>query len=360
MTSNVPPPREPSLRTIDSFSRRSSLVSNPDVFSDDYALEPIDSNLNLSLEDSIDPEDPFSNQYSNVVPYPALPPRLSQINRPTSTNKRPANGEASSSSSARDSSNVRTLSTSSRITIPRSQSPYTGPTAPSHPYAMYPQVTRASSIASMSTIRHQERPFVSTRGPEHPYSMYPQNTVTEDEDIGTQPIPLGYPGSGFSSSGGPSGSDVGDIVGLDGHIEQLPPYTRFDDNVVAKGDMREINGHSVAEIDTSSSERASLMPVNTRQSILRPSERMQLMEPVDSTELEEVSEEEARKEGWKEKAHRRVCGGIALWLLVLIVTLVILAGTLGGVIGGVVGRQQGSVEAMESSLVFLKHNVPFC
>lgn len=208
---------------------------------------------------------------------------------------------------------------------------------------MYPQITRASSIASESTIRPQERPFVPTGGPEHPYSLYPQNTVPEgdDDDIGTQPIPLGFPrlGINYPRSVGASGSDVGDIVGTDGHIEHLPPYTRYADNVVAKGDMADINRTSIAAPSRHSSEQTTLVAGGSA------SERLDIEEP---NEREILTSGEIKKETWKEKAHRRVCGGIALWLLILIIVMIVFAGVVGGLIGGIVGRRQGTDIALQS------------
>lgn len=323
------------------------MSSNPNVFSDDYALEPIDPRLDLTLEDPTQSEY-FPGDYnqprntSNITPYPAIPSRLSTLNRPNSISKRPLGNETGGT--LQDGAISRTLSTSSRFSYIHPQTPYSGPTQPSHPYALYPQITRASSIASASTIRPPENPFVPTGGPEHPYALY-QNTVPNDndEDIGTQPIPLGFPRLGLnntSSSGRPR-SDVGDIIGSDGHVESLPPYTRYADNVVAKGDMANINDTSSIAPSRRTSRRISQL--STLVPTQSPSENSD--EAREHSEREVLLDEELTKESWKDKAQKKVCGGITLWVLVLVIVAVMFAGVIGGVVGGVVGRQQGTEQA---------------
>ena len=219
-----------------SMARPTSLMiqTNPDVFSDDYA---IDRSPDLSPVDSIQHS---SEHLSLPHPHPrnSVPNQtLAPSTRPTSILKRPLQDVSStipnravSTISYAESSTQRTSSTSSRFSMPRSQSPYVGPTGPSHPYAMYPQVTRASSIASESTIRPMERAFVGHPRPEHPYSMYPQNTVPEEDN----PIPLGFPGLGAIYRTRRADDEVADIVGVDGHVEELPPYTRYAENMLPK------------------------------------------------------------------------------------------------------------------------------
>jgi len=163
--------------------------------------------------------------------------------------------------------------------------------------------------------------------------MYQQNTVPEEEDDSQLNIPLGFPSLGQSSQSGSnsSGDELGDIVGSDGHIEQLPPYSRYADNVIAKGDMARINPPS-ADISDASSSSAVTPP---------------LAESSSSIELTPIgpdvpSDEVARKEGLTQpKKSRRMCFGIPFWTFVIIVAIVIVAALLGGVIGGVVGTKKG-------------------
>jgi len=252
----------------------------------------------------------------------------------------------------------RNPSTSSRITIPRSQSPYDGPTAPSHPYEMYPQMTRVSSIASESTLRPgPETPFAPHPGPQHPYQMYAQNTVPEeDEDITTNGIPLGFPRTNFQPSNGGSSSDSGDIIGSDGHIESLPPYTRYADNTVAKGNMDDIMNRRRSTRSMRSMRSArSLRPVPTRSS--RPDTATAPPSDAASTTLlrptalfeEETEAQRARKEGyrtsWGEKLRKPTIAGMPLWGLIVITIMVVFSATVGGIVGGVIGNKQGAQRA---------------
>lgn len=218
---------------------------------------------------------------------------------------------------------------------------------------MHNQLTRSASIASQSTFRPgSETPFVfPRRGPEHPYELYTQNVSPEEDDITANGIPvLGFPRNFQSSSRGGSSADTGDIIGNDGHIEQLPPYTRYADNTVAKGDMNGFN--------TRRSSRASRAP--TTASAAASSSEPGLPSAADSTTLlrpqpleqfeEETVEQRARKEGWRttwrERAQNKTfIAGMPLWGLVSIVLIVIFSAIIGGVVGGVIGNRQGETRA---------------
>lgn len=323
-------------------SRRSSNErQNPNIFSDDYAIDPSDSSPDLSPIDSIDnrPEelnvDRTSNPRSNLREYlpPSLPSYRPSLNSSFPLDRKPdaeqpADSHRTTSTLSRSMADNR-LSTSSRFSIPRSQSPYRGPTAPSQPYGMYPQMTRASSIASESTIRPLERPLPNG-GPEHPYGMYTQNTVPEEDNAETN-VPMGFPVLGSNSSG----DEVGDIIGTDGHVEQLPPYSRYADNVIAKGDMARLEHEAVSPGQESGT--STLVPPAAATS-------------ASDVELTAVgagtsADEEARKEGFVKQKMRRTCCGLPLWAWIILFVVIVLAGVLGGVIGGVVGNQKGAQRA---------------
>ncbi|KAK6379212.1 hypothetical protein LTS17_006130 [Exophiala oligosperma] len=326
-------------------SRRSSNErQNPNIFSDDYAIDPSDSSPDLSPIDSIDnrPEelnvDRTSNPRSNLREYlpPSLPSYRPSLNSSFPLDRKPdaeqpADSHRTTSTLSRSMADNR-LSTSSRFSIPRSQSPYRGPTAPSQPYGMYPQMTRASSIASESTIRPLERPLPNG-GPEHPYGMYTQNTVPEEDNAETN-VPMGFPVLGSNSSG----DEVGDIIGTDGHVEQLPPYSRYADNVIAKGDMARLEHEAVSPGQESGT--STLVPPAAATS-------------ASDVELTAVgagtsADEEARKEGFVKQKMRRTCCGLPLWAWIILFVVIVLAGVLGGVIGGVVGNQKGAQRAAAS------------
>lgn len=140
-------------------------------------------------------------------------------------------------------------STASFATTSMSENPFE--TGPSHPYGMYPQHTmdRSSSIASASTGRG-DRPM-SVQRPAHPYAMYSQSGLDDETSsvrdmhaiTPTVPaiqtaMPVGFPGlnNGYHRVLGPDGEEQ-DIIGPDGHTEQLPPYSRYPDAGPTKASM---------------------------------------------------------------------------------------------------------------------------
>lgn len=327
-------------------SRRSSMpASNPNVFSDDYAIDPEDS---ISVRQSLDGRTEqlslsnrnHSPRSSREYTPPGLPgttignrPSISKRFIAAESSANPHRAVSTSSRSVADTR--RTLSTSSRFSMPRAQSPYRGPTAPSQPYGMYTQATRASSVISDATIRPLELPFIPSGGPEHPYSMFPQNT-TEDDDSAEMNIGLAFPGMGqpYHAGSSSSGNEMGDIVGRDGHVEQLPPYSRYADNVIAKGDMARIDPQT-SHVSEESNSR-SIIPVAEASG-----SDVELTAVGSGTAQDEV----ARKEGLKQKMRRRTCCGLPIWTVIIVGAIVVLAAVLGGVIGGVVGNQHGTHKA---------------
>lgn len=172
-----------------------------------------------------------------------------------------------------------------------------------------------------------EGPFVSQGGPEHPYAMY-QNTVPEEDDESSPSIPLAFPGATSSFQGSrSSGNDTGDIVGTDGHVETLPPYTRYADNSIAKGDMAEIDSPQTVVLETEST------PID------HPTDRS--TSELTPMGVEAVEDAEARKEGWRTRAKRRKCCGIPCWMALAVLAVVVIAAAAGGIIGGVIGNKQG-------------------
>jgi hypothetical protein len=168
--------------------------------------------------------------------------------------------------------------------------------------------------------------------------MYPQNTV-EEEDDDARPvptIPLGFPGMGQNYRGNQAaGQDLGDIVGSDGHIEQLPPYTRYADNTIAKAASDDVPAPVVATdiplspISLTSQTSDSDVQVNTAA----------------AREAGEPTAEYNEKSKMRKRLSRKVCWGISLCVWLLVVAVIVLAATLGGVIGGVIGNDRASDDA---------------
>lgn len=123
---------------------------------------------------------------------------------------------------------VRSASGSTDAAFVGAEMPYQEPAGPSHPYQTYAQgasLGRSMSAATASTIQVPERSYEGPNGPTHPYGMYPQNTVVESDTSSAQsaPVLVGFPGlnNSYRRRLGPDGEEVADIIGPDGHTEQL-------------------------------------------------------------------------------------------------------------------------------------------
>lgn len=325
-------------------------VPNPDIFSDDYALDPLDASASpspVSLTPPSElrpPVDVFSTPRASTETDRTLPDAPSISNRPNSLLKRPrveadvTPRRSVSAASNAESGTHRTSSTSSRFSIPRPQSPYAGASRPSHPYAMYPQVTRASSIASASTIRPAERSFIAPTGPEHPYSMYPQNTVPEDGDVQVPPtsITLGFPGLGqlYQQSSRSAGDDIADIVGVDGHVEELPPYTRYPEHGVPKDSNPQldsaVSGSDQNGADTPASPQSTPSPFSDSDVVLN----------VAAARTTGSDSDSSFKERWREKSRKKILCGLPLWCLLVLIAVMLLMGGIGGVIGAILANRE--------------------
>ena len=244
------------------------------------------------------------------------------------------------------------MSTISNFSIPRTQSPYQGATGPSHPYGMYPQdisLARSSSVATQSTLRVPERAYNGPSGPTHPYGMYHQDTAGEGEVSPIEPnepiIPVGFPGLGqqYRRRLGPDGEDADDIVGPDGHTEQLPPYTRYPDHVSRKGQISRPTSRPASIME----EQQALAPNdNSASANEADTERNGPQENVPLSPIPEHANESGsiREKGkWSARSKRKLCHGkLPVWAIcTLVFIVVLLAALLGGVIGRFVGHRSG-------------------
>ena len=377
-------PRRPSTSTLRASRERSpsSHSANSDIFSDDYALE--ETIIADGFRPNITPT--TNNASSSTRPSPPRPSRRTSQPRssidPAKEHLRSIDGphlqtrpnsftlrhdgrssrlprrapSMASSIDAHDTSNSRPVSSISNFSLPRRhQSLYRGATGPSHPYAMYPQDISSPRPTSVATTVHV--PESSLRGPSHPthpYGMYPQNTLIEpDVSPETSPglhFPVGFPGLGqqYQRRLGPDGEEADDIIGPDGHTEQLPPYTRYPHNTPRK--LRPSPSiQSLApepELDPISPENESsqtlinndvrALALSRDDSVEQPSpiHRANLVAP---TTADELGQNESSKEKWTRKSKKRLFGRLPYWAAILIIILlIVLAAVLGGVIGGAV------------------------
>jgi hypothetical protein len=245
--------------------------------------------------------------------------------------------------------------TTSSFIMSRTVSPFQGPSRPTHPYAMYPQGTGVPSpvLSVASTVRLPDRAFVGASGPAHPYGMYPQNTVPEGVDIGDSApvlsIPVGFPGLGqnYQRRLGPEGEEAGDIIGPDGHTEQLPPYTRYPDGIPPKGHIvgaGESNGSGAPYAGPGAPEYD---PSHSQISLGIPQSRLSVhsvMSDSSQARLNAVgtSESDSRgnlKEKLAERGKRRMCRDkIPLWWIAIAILLSILL--MGSIAAGLYTRHR--------------------
>jgi len=221
----------------------------------------------------------------------------------------------------------------------RSGTPLNGP---SHPYGMYPQtgVARTASVATSSTIRRPPSTPLPQSSPSHPYALYQQNSLpVSDDDSSVQPLPtiqIGFPGSNaeFHRQLGPDGEEQ-DIIGPDGHTEQLPPYSKYpNENEKAYVPM--------AVVPTSPT------PSHESQNVLvPPSERQPSHNDRSPSESEgsgttaAASEKSWKEKNWKERRKTRVCGVFPCWLVMVAFGCLTFVGVvLGGVIGGFLAKEK--------------------
>ena len=252
--------------------------------------------------------------------------------------------------------------------MPRTQSPYQGATGPSHPYGMYPQdigMTRTPSVATNSTVGMPERSYVRAHGPTHPYGMYSQNTVPEGDVspivVENPSIPVGFPGlaQNYQRRLGPEGEEAADIIGPDGHTEQLPPYTRYPDGIAPKPTPPAMTNTFMAPVNPETSQdtlQSTQSPLSATRS--NASEASGTRLNVAAADAANQSDESGSfKERWTEKGKRRMCHGkLPMWLVVVIVIVLVFAGALlGGIIGRVIGRrraeqsQQAPAQALQTT-----------
>ena len=394
------------------LSRQSTRSSIPNIFSDDngYSLNADESydEQNRSLIHGDADRDP-SGGYEAETPRRSTsteqgPPNVGTQNRhigrghmsqqPTRQSSMVSHlsrsySMASVSDEGALSSNARrSIRSSSSFGGTRAQSPYQGATGPSHPYALYAQHTgmsRTASIATTSTLRRPERSYSGPRGPTQPYGLYPQNTVDEDEDndpfddsngvleasypAGSRPAPRAQ-----HRRLGPDGEDIDDLIGPDGYAEQLPPYTRYPNDIPPKQNPDAANYSDPSHVPLSSSAAARTVPnssssptpqaagsdetlhnrtasndnIYVGNTLAQTSSQNSFgnqITPSSSTTAVEATTSQQEKGNFTDSARgrskRRVCWGLMpCWLLAALISFLV-AIIIGAVIGGVLAHRSG-------------------
>lgn len=218
---------------------------------------------------------------------------------------------------------------------------------------MYPQ--RTFSSATASTTPHVDRQsYDGPRGPTHPYTLYTQNTASA-EDTAQQHIPVGFTGMGnaYQRQIGPDGEEAGDLIGPLGHLEELPPYTRYPEESYARrkspepvldaapSPVQDIPGAGGIGIATrnpefSSTEDDLALPRS------RPASRSEASQHEINTAARTFSEKPTMTK-WQRRARKKIWGIVPYWAICLLgVGIVIMGIVMGAVIGTVLANHDNS------------------
>lgn len=239
---------------------------------------------------------------------------------------------------------TRSSSVSTDVPYVRAESPYRGPAGPSHPYQMYPQesrLARTASIATTSTAAPPvtERSYAGPSGPTHPYGMYPQNIVPEGESTDTPApaasVPVGFPGlnHNYQRRLGPDGEEIADIIGPDGHTEQLPPYTQYPDEALARKTRPTVAVPAVvpAAVPVAGAGGIGLATRNpefaSQENLNSPQSRRSVMSDLSSHQVNTAAmtiSEKPELKKWQKVAKKKLCGIVPVWVLVLAATVLII------------------------------------
>ncbi|KJZ74601.1 hypothetical protein HIM_05951 [Hirsutella minnesotensis 3608] len=230
------------------------------------------------------------------------------------------------------------------------ESPYRGPAGPSHPYALYPQ--RTFSMATTSTSHNPNRQsYVGPRGPTHPYALYPQTTTAGTETPQEQ-IPVGFAGNigaTYQRQIGPDGEEAGGLIGPLGHMEELPPYSRYPEDSPARktpevvptalaNSVPVIPGAGGIGIATRNPEFSSTEDDLPALSAARPASRGGMSQHEINTAARDISEKPTMTK-WQRRARKKICGIVPCWAIgMLAVGIIIIAVVLSAVTATVLSK----------------------
>ncbi len=229
------------------------------------------------------------------------------------------------------------------------------------------------STTTASTLPVSESSYRGPRGPSHPYGLYQQSGGVEPDGVQASAIPLGFRGlpDQYQRRVGPDGEEIADMIGPDGHTEQLPPYTRYPDDAYARKvtamaanppDAEREGATIVTPIVTTS---ASAIPAIAGAGGLGLATRNPEFEPADDDpgsprsrlstrsftsddsarrirlDDEGLSEKKPPPKKWQAWMRRKLWGVIPYWAICLTaLVLLVIAAILGAVIGTFLAKQK--------------------
>lgn len=202
-----------------------------------------------------------------------------------------------------------------------------------------PGMSERSSIAP-SLARTLSQSSRYNHGPAHPYALYPQDVSVAAIAV-PEPVHVGFPGhlQQFQRGIGPEGEEQ-DIVGTDGHAEQLPPYSRYAD----RSGTRPAAGSTGAPREDAASLAGTQPEMQQRSPFDDPQDRLAMLAPASSIDVTEVrqtdltlascsstSQLSSQTTAWtekswkektiKEKSKTKVFGILRIWVILLIVAV---------------------------------------
>jgi hypothetical protein len=221
---------------------------------------------------------------------------------------------------------------------------------PSHPYAMYPQGTGVARNSSSATSSTQQQPpsrqSVTLERPQHPYGMYPQSPIDDPESdlppVPRQAIPVGFPGlaSAYHRQIGPDGEEQ-DIIGPDGHTEQLPPYSRYPEEGPTK---QLLVANAAASVPVPPLQAPNASPDNNAPAsdVASSDTAISQVERNGSAQESPQPDKDWNEKTWSERKKTRIlCGKVPLWMVLVICGLVMLfAVILGATIGSILAKSK--------------------
>jgi hypothetical protein len=168
--------------------------------------------------------------------------------------------------------------------------------------------------------------------------MYNQNTLqAEDDSALNVPARVGISAAGrandFQRRIGPDGEEQ-DIVGPDGHTEQLPPYSQYPDGHTKPAPL------AVAATVLGAPPSSPVGPGPISPVVENPPRTPGLESGTRGGASDTLGSSVSEQKSWKEKTftekrRTRICCGFPLWMLLTVLAAVLLCGAIiGGVVGG--------------------------
>ena len=192
--------------------------------------------------------------------------------------------------------------------------------------------------------------------PTHPYSLYTQSTVPSDEPSGSH-IQVGFTGLGdnYQRQIGLDGEESGGMVGPLGHTEELPPYSRYPQDVYSAntGVPTSSTSYSLPANESNNPRRMSSrndvdfsgaggIGMATRNpefssteedlNLARSGASIQSRSNASETHINGAAQQSTEKRPthkWKRRAQKRMCGIVPYWAICLLVFAIILVAMIG-------------------------------